>query len=276
METLATKQIEMLYKRHHNRLLLQAHSLLGNDEEANDVVSDVFAELLAKGKLLDEQQAESYLTVCVRNKCLNIIEHRRVEKEAVTKMPAETEVTIYEDPPYDEVVSYANTHLSPKEHKIIEQHFFHHKKYGEIAHEMGISRFAVYKHMIHGLSRLRKHFSKFYLIIVLIVLSAMAYAFFLHLRQSSHQKAPTPAPIEQTAPEASPTTIHYEDATLEQILIDISAHHKVGLSFQSDDARQLRLHYDWHQAESLSNIVGTLNAFESIDIELQQNTICVK
>ena len=54
-------------------MLLTARNLVGNADEAYDVVSDVFAELLVKGKTLDERQAENYLLVCVRNKCLNLL-----------------------------------------------------------------------------------------------------------------------------------------------------------------------------------------------------------
>ena len=67
MDRLTRDQIEALYKRYHDRLLTIARTLLGNDDEARDVVSDVFVELLAKGKTRDEGQARIYLTVCVRN-----------------------------------------------------------------------------------------------------------------------------------------------------------------------------------------------------------------
>ncbi len=64
--------------------------------------------------------------------------------------------------------------------------------------------------------------------------------------------------------------------TQEQILTDIAPYYKVELHFISDDARHLRLHYDWRQSEPLTDIVSTLNAFESIDIELRGNTLYVK
>ena len=90
MDRLTTNQIETLYKRHRDRLLLTARTLLGNDEEASDVVSDVFTELLVKGKNLDDHQAESYLQVSVRNKCLNLLEHRRVVKGSAAGLPETT------------------------------------------------------------------------------------------------------------------------------------------------------------------------------------------
>ena len=59
MDRLTRDQIEALYKQHHDRMLATARMMLHNDDEARDVVSDVFAELLAKGKTVDEEQASS-------------------------------------------------------------------------------------------------------------------------------------------------------------------------------------------------------------------------
>ena len=46
--------------------------------------------------------------------------------------------------------------------------------------------------------------------------------------------------------------------------------------FLCADARRLRLHYDWHQAEPLSSIIATLSLFECISLELQQDTLYVR
>jgi len=73
-----TGQIEEFYRQYYDRLLLTARTLLGNDAEAYDIVSDVFTDLLTNGKTLDSQQAENYLIVSVRNKCLNLLERRQV------------------------------------------------------------------------------------------------------------------------------------------------------------------------------------------------------
>jgi hypothetical protein len=97
--------------------------------------------------------------------------------------------------------------------------------------------------------------------------------------QSSRPADPKPAvspATEKTAPsKAAPTTIHYENATLEQILTDITKYNKVELRFINDGARQLRLHYDWHQADPLTDIAATLDAFDGISLELRDNTLYV-
>lgn len=276
MDRLTRDQVEVLFKRYHDRLLTTARKLLGNDDEARDVVSDVFAELLAKGKNLDGHQAESYLQVCVRNKCLNLLEHRHVVKGSAAGLPADTEDTEYEEPPVDEIIDYMNTQLSPKSQQVIEQHFIGKKKYGEIARDMGVSRFTVYKHLSQGISQLRAHFAWYHLVVVLVLLSGVVFAI---LMQSSRPADPKPAvspATEKTAPsKAAPTTIHYENATLEQILTDITKYNKVELRFINDGARQLRLHYDWHQADPLGDIAATLDAFDGISLELRDNTLYV-
>ena len=258
-------------------MLTTARTLLGNDDEARDVVSDVFAELLAKGKTLDEGQAKNYLTVCVRNKCLNLLEHRRVVKKSAAELPADLEDAEYEEPPVDEVIDYVSTQLKPNAQQVIEQHFLHKKKYDEIARDMGISRFSVYKHMSQGIRQLRAHFAWYHLLVILVLLSGAVFAVFMHFhRQEQMSPATKPATEQTTPPKAAPQTIHYEDTTLEQILTDIAQYNKVELHFISNDARHLRLHYDWRQSEPLTDIVSTLNSFESIDIELRDNTLYVK
>lgn len=277
MDRLTRDQIEALYKRHHDRMLTIARTLLGNEDEARDVVSDVFAELLAKGKTPDEEQARNYLTVCVRNKCLNLLEHKRIVKKSATELPVDLEDAEYEEPPVDEVIDYVNTQLKPNAQQVIEQHFLHKKKYGEIARDMGVSRFAVYKHMTQGMRQLRAHFAWYHLLVVLVFLSGAVFAVLMHFHRQKQVSPATKPAIEQTTPpKAAPQTIHYEDATLEQILTDITLYNKVELRFLSDEARHLRLHYDWRQSEPLTDIVSTLNSFESIDIELRGNTLYVK
>lgn len=277
MDKLTTAQIEALYRRHHDRMLLTARTLLSNADEAYDVVSDVFAELLVKGKTLDEQQAESYLQVSVRNKCLNLLEHRRRVKESVVGLSADAEDTGYEEQPVDEVIDYVNTQLKPKAQQVIEQHFLRQKKYGEIAHDMGVSRFTVYKHLSQGMRQLRDHFAWYHLVVALVLLSGVVFAILIRISRPTEPQPTVSPAIEKTAtPKAEPRTVHYEDATLEQILTDVTKYNKVELRFVNNAPRQLRLHYDWRQAEPLADIVSTLDAFDGISLELRDNTLYVK
>ena len=50
--------IESLYEQHYQRMLLTARTLLHDEEEARDIVSDIFTELLSKGKELNDERIE--------------------------------------------------------------------------------------------------------------------------------------------------------------------------------------------------------------------------
>lgn len=271
-------QIETLYKQHYDNLLLAAHRLLGNEEEARDAVSDVFTELLASGRPLDEEQAGSYLLVSVRNRCLNLLEHRRVVKASEQLLPQDIcETADHEEPPLDQVLDYVDTQLTEKTSSVVKQRYLGKKKYNEIAQDMGISRIAVFKHLSRGIHQLQVHFAWYQLVIVLLLLSGIVYAIIRGVYRTTKLQEPQASTTEQPAPASVPaTTVHYEDATLEEILTDIARYHHVRLHFQSDASRKLRLYYDWQQQEPLADIVQMLDAFEDISMEHHDQTIYVK
>ena len=273
-------QIEQLYSRHYDRMLLTARTLLDNDEDARDAVSDVFTELLASGKQLDELRAESYLLVSVRNRCMNMLEHRQVVEASEKLLTPDEETSNYEEPPLDQVLDYIDTRLTDKTSSVMKQRFLGRKKYNEIATDMGISRIAVYKHLSQGLRQIRAHFSWYTAVLtLLLLLSGVALAFFIsHQGTSPSPQQPEESSVSTPASVAhpQPQVVHYEDAPLEQILTDITNYHKLQLRFLSDGARRLRLHYDWHQGDPVANIIATLNLFESINLDLRQNSLYVK
>lgn len=275
-----TNQIEEFYKLYYDRMLLTARSLLGNDTEAYDVVSDVFTDLLASGKMLDSKQAENYLIVSVRNKCLNLLEHRQVVKKSETVLPPNTEEAEEnsEEPPLNEVLQYIDTQLPPKTRLVMTQRFLGQKKYNEIAHNMGISRFAVYKHLSQGISQLRAHFAWYLLVLTLVMLSGVALAYILKQQRQQQEQPDTHVQqsIVGTDDSSTPNVVHYQNVSLEVILTDIAAYNGVELRFLNDNARQLRLFYDWHRSEPIDEIVKTLDMFEHINIELRQKTIYVQ
>ncbi len=268
--------IEALYRQHYERMLLTARALLHDDEEARDVVSDVFAELLQKGKELNGQQDENYLMVCVRNKCLNQLEHRRIVKDSEKELHPDIEDTAYAEPPLDEVLDYMNTQLTPKTKRAMTLRFLNKKKYNEIAHDMGISRIAVYKHLSSGLRLLRTHFAWYYVAIAFLLLSGVAYAIFTQIRKSSAPDSSSVPATENVSTDTRPAVIHYENVPLEQILSDIAIYNKVELRFLNERSRRFRLYYDWHQEEPVDDIARMLNTFESIHIEFRQNTLYVE
>ena len=67
--------IEQLFRRNYSEMIHLARVLLSNDEEAEDVVQDIFLRV-ADSDI--PPQNDSYLLVSVRNACLNRIRQKQL------------------------------------------------------------------------------------------------------------------------------------------------------------------------------------------------------
>ena len=71
-----------LYDIYYYRLFLYAKSYLDNENEAEDVVQDLFIHLYEKRKeLVIFSSLTSYLFRSVHNKCIQVLRHRKVKTE---------------------------------------------------------------------------------------------------------------------------------------------------------------------------------------------------
>lgn len=150
--------IETLFRQHYERMFLTARTLLRDPEEARDVVSDVFAELMEGRQTLDLKRVESYLLVSVRNKCLNLVGHRMIAERVHQQIPKEVFDEDYSEMPLDDILNYIDQHLTPQTRMVMMKRYGENRKYNEISEELGISRIAVYKHITQALIKLKKQF----------------------------------------------------------------------------------------------------------------------
>ena len=79
------KDIERMFRQHYEKMYNLARSILSDDDESKDVVSEVFTTILADDVVLMPESEEGFLRRSVRNRCLNLIAHKSV-KERVTKL----------------------------------------------------------------------------------------------------------------------------------------------------------------------------------------------
>ena len=70
------KEIEQLFRQHYAKLYNLARCILSDDDESKDVVSEVFAQILADDVVLVPGSEDGYLMRSVRNGCLNLIAHK--------------------------------------------------------------------------------------------------------------------------------------------------------------------------------------------------------
>ena len=100
--------IEQLFRQHYLRMYQLARVLLKDDAASKDVVSEVFADVLdGKTQLgLDNEtiasnspqpsaNAGSYLLVCVRHKCLNLLSRQKMKDREIATELGISEVAVY-------------------------------------------------------------------------------------------------------------------------------------------------------------------------------------
>lgn len=74
-----------MFRQHYEKMYNLARSILSDDDESKDVVSEVFTTILADDVVLMPESEEGFLMRSVRNRCLNLIAHKGV-KEKVAKL----------------------------------------------------------------------------------------------------------------------------------------------------------------------------------------------
>lgn len=150
--------IEQLFKAHYAQMFRLAVVLLHDDNLARDIVHDVFLSLLDGSS--DFLVSGGYLLKAVRNRCLNHIRDCSIHQRIANRYFLDMEEYDTEDWPDEETMARIYEHIrndiSPQARRIMELRFSESMKFSQIAELMGISETAVYRHLSHALSIIRK------------------------------------------------------------------------------------------------------------------------
>ena len=147
-----SKIIQRLFKQHYAKMLRVARTILYDEQESKDVVSDIFESLLRGQTVIMADTEERYLLTSVRNQCLKRIRHQ----ETRLRMEA---ATADDDERLADIVEFVVGHLTEQEQRIFHLRFTGGYSYDEIASAEGISRVAVWKHLSHALKEIRNRFN---------------------------------------------------------------------------------------------------------------------
>lgn len=153
--------LETLFRKHRTRLLDEARAILYDEAESQDVVSELFAELLRRQPDVEAGRELAYLCESVRNRCRNVLA-RKTLTERVTHLYAleqQTETEEEETERLDRLQAFIRTGLTEAQQRVFQLRFGEERKYREIAAELNISEVAVYKHLVAALARIKNHFN---------------------------------------------------------------------------------------------------------------------
>ena len=151
--------IQRLFKQHYAKMLRVARTILYDEQESKDVVSDIFESLLRGQTVLMPDTEERYLLTSVRNQCLKRIRHQETKLRMETTSAAQPSDAEGENDRLIEIVEFVVSHLTEQEQRIFRLRFAEGYSYEEIASTEGISRVAVWKHLSHALKEIRNRFN---------------------------------------------------------------------------------------------------------------------
>ncbi|MDE6443192.1 MAG: sigma-70 family RNA polymerase sigma factor [Muribaculaceae bacterium] len=154
--------IERLFKEHYSHLYSLAYTMLKDEEEAHDVVHEVFSNILHTG--LHEEYGKGFLIRCVRNQCINLI-RRMPRKESIgRRLVIEGYGELTEDEDFEEMLAAIHKmivyELPEQSSRIMTLRYEEGLSYQTIADRLGISKVAVYRHLRTGIDYLRKNIKR--------------------------------------------------------------------------------------------------------------------
>ncbi|MCI6160077.1 MAG: sigma-70 family RNA polymerase sigma factor [Prevotellaceae bacterium] len=154
--------IEQLFRRYYGKMFRLARCFLYDTDECKDVVSEVFSHLLEVPVRLLPESEERYLMQCVRNRCMNVIEHKSIKERAAALLLNEQEPADAENDNarLDRLLQIIQQIEPPIRRQILSMRHLQGMSYQGIADETGISKVTVYRHLLQAVEIVRKQFKQ--------------------------------------------------------------------------------------------------------------------
>lgn len=157
-------EFDRLFEENYARLYYYALNIVNNEEEAKDIVSNVFEYILINYHTLDTSTSiKPLLYKLVKNKCIDLLRRQGAKEKYDMYILAESK--IWEEYIYEEhdmmITNIMNTidSFPPQTRKVFSMCFLENMKYKEIADKLDISTNAVKAHIVKALRQLRDKFN---------------------------------------------------------------------------------------------------------------------
>lgn len=157
-----------LYRENQYKLYIHAYNLINDEENAKDIVNDVFCNILENNKLKDSSSdILPLLFVMVKNRCIDFLRHKNVvnKNEGIYIEEIYSSWTAKEYAEYEDKINKMQEgirNMSPQMRHIVEEFFLKEKKCSEISRELNISDNTVRTHIARALKILRKTINIFF------------------------------------------------------------------------------------------------------------------
>jgi len=165
------RTLEQLFRQNYSKMIHLATALLGErlrvgasagiDEEAEDVVQDVFLRV-ANSDIPPKN--DNYLLTAVRNACLNRIRQMQLHDKVKRLMPIEDDSDLHPIDKrlerFDDIATYVDEQLEEPHRSIFHLRFDEDLTISEIARRLGLNPNTAYKYLMQSIQQIRHHFGK--------------------------------------------------------------------------------------------------------------------
>ena len=177
-------RFEDIYLSYFSKMKYFAKEYVISEEDAENIVQDVFVELLENKEMLNmHMNLIAYLFTTIKNKCLNHLRHKLVVQETASKLQEEYTISLrmnldsleafdnnlFSDQDIEKIISRALDTLSEKCRTIFIMSKIEGKKQKEIAQELNISINTIETQMGIAYKKLRIELKDYFPILLFIL-----------------------------------------------------------------------------------------------------------
>ncbi|MBQ3630035.1 MAG: sigma-70 family RNA polymerase sigma factor [Prevotella sp.] len=158
------KEVENLFKTHYTQMYHLALTLLFDEAESKDVVSEVFANLLSGKTMMRADNARAFLLASVHHRCLNVLRHKQVQERFARLLTENSDKLVNGDTAEDkmqmeELMRYVRNNLSPMEQNTFRMRYLKEMTCQEVAEALNVSRQTVHTYLKQAVEKIRKYFN---------------------------------------------------------------------------------------------------------------------
>ena len=157
---LEKRNIEQLFRQNYSEMSHLARVLLGDDEEAEDVVQDIFLRV-ARNDIPPKN--DNYLLVAVRNACLNRIRQKQLHEKVRNLLPIDADADFQpidkELERLEDIAAFVNEQMEEPHRSIFHLRFDEDLTIAEIARRLGLNPNTTYKYLAQCMEHIRQHFN---------------------------------------------------------------------------------------------------------------------
>ena len=157
---LEKRNIEQLFRQNYSEMNHLARVLLGDDEEAEDVVQDIFLRV-ARNDI--PPKSDNYLLVAVRNACLNRIRQKQLHEKVRNLLPIDADADFQpidkERERLEDIAAFVNEQMEEPHRSIIHLRFDEDLTIADIARRLGLNPNTTYKYLAQCMEHIRQHFN---------------------------------------------------------------------------------------------------------------------